>query len=141
MFLWVRAVAGEGGYDVEVCEPDVSPLAVQGPKAEDVVAGMFGESIRKIKYFGCIETSIEGIPLVLCRSGWSKQGGFELFLRDGSRGGQLWELVKAAGKAYDIGPGITAPSGTAEGLVAGGDIGRRGLGVIGQVGRLVIGPP
>ena len=105
MLLWVRAVAGEGGYDAEVCEPDVSPLAVQGPKAEDVVAGMFGESIRKIKYFGCIETSIEGIPLVLCRSGWSKQGGFELFLRDGSRGSQLWELVKAAGKAYGIGPG------------------------------------
>ncbi len=105
MLLWVRAVAGEGGYDVNVCEPDVSPLAVQGPKAQDLVAKLFGEHIRTIKYFGCIETSLEGIPLVLCRSGWSKQGGFELFLRDGSKGDRLWELVKAAGQEYGIGPG------------------------------------
>jgi aminomethyltransferase len=101
----VRAVAGEGGFDVQVCEPDVSPLAIQGPKAEDLVAKLFGEHIRSIKYFGCIETSLEGIPLVLCRSGWSKQGGFELFLRDGSKGDPLWQLVKAAGQEYDIGPG------------------------------------
>ena len=105
MLLWVRAVAGEGGYDVNVCEPDVSPLAVQGPKAQDLVAKLFGEHIRTIRYFGCIETSLQGIPLVLCRSGWSKQGGFELFLRDGSKGDQLWELVKAAGQEYGIGPG------------------------------------
>jgi aminomethyltransferase len=105
MLLWVRAVAGEGGFDVQVCEPDVSPLAIQGPKAEDLVAKLFGEHIRSIKYFGCIETSLEGIPLVLCRSGWSKQGGFELFLRDGSKGDPLWQLVKAAGQEYDIGPG------------------------------------
>jgi len=105
MLLWVRAVAGEAGYNVQVCEPDVSPLALQGPKAEDLVAKLFGEHIRAIKYFGCIETSIEGIPLVLCRSGWSKQGGFELFLRDGSKGDALWELVKAAGQDYAIGPG------------------------------------
>ena len=105
MLLWVRAVVGEGGFDVQVCEPDVSPLAIQGPKAEDLVAKLFGESIRAIKYFGCVETRIEGIPLVLCRSGWSKQGGFELFLQDGSKGDALWELVKAAGQEYGIGPG------------------------------------
>jgi aminomethyltransferase len=105
MLLWVRAVAAEGRFDVNVCEPDVSPLAIQGPKAEDLVAKLFGEHIRTIKYFGCIETSLEGIPLVLCRSGWSKQGGFEFFLRDASKGVQLWQLVKAAGQEFDIGPG------------------------------------
>jgi aminomethyltransferase len=105
MLLWVRAVAAEGRFDVSVCEPDVSPLAVQGPKAEDLVAKLFGEDIRAIKYFGYIETSLDGIPLVLCRSGWSKQGGFELFLRDASKGNQLWALVKAAGQEYGIGPG------------------------------------
>lgn len=105
MLLWVRAVAGEGGFDVNVCEPDVSPLAIQGPRAEDVVALLFGESIRKIKFFGCVETSLEDIPVVICRSGWSKQGGFELFLRDGSKGDQLWALVKTAGQAFGIGPG------------------------------------
>ena len=105
MLLWVRAVAGEGGLDVHVCEPDVSPLAVQGPRAEDVVAKMFGDSVRSIRHFGCIETSLAGIALVLCRSGWSKQGGFELFLRDGAKGDELWQLVKEAGKGFGIGPG------------------------------------
>ena len=105
MLLWVRAVAAEGRFDVNVCEPDVSPLAIQGPKAEDLVAKLFGEPIRSIKYFGCIETSLDGIPLVLCRSGWSKQGGFELFLRDASKGNQLWALVKTAGQEFGIGPG------------------------------------
>jgi glycine cleavage system aminomethyltransferase T len=110
MLLWVRAIAAEGGYNVDVCEPDVSPLAIQGPKAEDVVAKMFGESIRSIRYFGCVETELSGIPIVLCRSGWSKQGGFELFLRDGSKADALWEMVKAAGQEYGIGPG--APNHT-----------------------------
>ena len=105
MLLWVRAVAAERGFDVEVCEPDVSPLAIQGPKAEDLVAKLFGESIRAIRYFGCVETELRGIPLVLCRSGWSKQGGFELFLRDGSKGEALWNLVKEAGQPFGIGPG------------------------------------
>jgi glycine cleavage system aminomethyltransferase T len=105
MLAWVRGIGAERGYKATVCEPDVSPLAIQGPKAEDLVAKLFGPSIRSIKYFGCIETDLNGIPLVLCRSGWSKQGGFELFLRDGSQGDALWELVKAAGQEFGIGPG------------------------------------
>ena len=105
MILWCKGIAAEKGWDVEVTEPDVSPLAVQGPKAEDVIADLFGEHIRDIRLFRFIETELNGIPLVLCRSGWSKQGGFELFLQDGSRGNELWDLVMAAGEKYDIGPG------------------------------------
>jgi glycine cleavage system aminomethyltransferase T len=105
MLLWVRAVAAEGDYDVEVCEPDVSPLAIQGPKATDLAVDLFGEHVRDIRYFWFVDTHLDDIPLVLCRSGWSKQGGFELFLRDGSRGGELWDRVMAAGERYDIGPG------------------------------------
>ena len=105
MLMWVRAVAAERGFAVDVCEPDVSPLAIQGPKAEALAVKLFGERVRAIKYFGCIETDLHGIPLVLCRSGWSKQGGFELFLRDRSRGDALWEMVKAAGQEFGIGPG------------------------------------
>lgn len=105
MLLWCRAVAAERGFDVTVQEPDVSPLAVQGPKAEDLVAELFGDHIRELRYFWFIETDLDGIPLVVCRSGWSKQGGFELFLRDGSRGEELWNRVVAAGEKYNIGPG------------------------------------
>lgn len=105
MILWCKGIAAEKGWDVEVTEPDVSPLAIQGPKAEDLAADLFGEHVREIKLFRFIETDLDGIPLVLCRSGWSKQGGFELFLQDGSRGNELWDKVVAAGEKYDIGPG------------------------------------
>ncbi|MCL4152463.1 UNVERIFIED_CONTAM: hypothetical protein GTU68_064679, partial [Idotea baltica] len=86
LLLWVRAIAAERGFDVTVCEPDVSPLAVQGPLAEPLIVDLFGPHVGSLKYFWFIETELQGIPLVLCRSGWSKQGGFELFLQDGSRG-------------------------------------------------------
>jgi len=103
--LWAAAVAAERGRDVRVSEPDVSPLAIQGPRAEDVVAALFGDWVRQLKYFWFREVELAGIPLVVARSGWSKQGGFELYLRDGSRGGDLWALVKEAGRPFDIGPG------------------------------------
>ena len=80
-------------------------MAVQGPKAIDVVADLFDDSVRQMGYFRFRELDLQGIPLVLQRSGWSKQGGFELYLRDGSRGTELWNKVKEAGQPLDIGPG------------------------------------
>ncbi|MCP4319654.1 MAG: glycine cleavage system protein T [Hyphomicrobiales bacterium] len=105
ILFWARAIAAERGLDVAVSEPDVSPLAVQGPKAEDVVASLFGDWVRALKYFWFSETDIEGIPVAVARSGWSKQGGFELYLMDGFKGDALWNLVKEAGRPFDIGPG------------------------------------
>ena len=105
IWFWARAIAAERGLRVTVSEPDVSPLAVQGPKGEDVVASIFGGWVRALKYFWFKESSIEGIPVAVARSGWSKQGGFELYLMDGSRGTQLWNIVREAGRAWDIGPG------------------------------------
>lgn len=103
--LCAGVIAAERGLDVRVCEPDVSPLAVQGPQAAALIAQLFGEWIHELKYFWFRETSLQGIPLVLARSGWSKQGGFELYLRDGTCGRELWDIVKAAGAAFNIGPG------------------------------------
>lgn len=105
IWFWARAIAAERGLDVEVREPDVSPLAVQGPKSDAVVATLFGDWVRDLKYFWFRETTIEGIPVAVARSGWSKQGGFEIYLMDGSKGTRLWNLVKEAGRAWDIGPG------------------------------------
>ena len=105
ILFWARAVAAERGLDVEVLEPDVSPMAVQGPMAEDVIASIFGDWVRELRYFWFREAEIEGIPLMLARSGWSKQGGFELYLMDGAKGVALWNLVREAGKPWDIGPG------------------------------------
>lgn len=103
--MWARGIAAERGLNVDVREADVSPLAVQGPKAEDVIADIFGDWVRKVKYFWFNETEINGIPVAVQRSGWSKQGGFEIYLMDSSRGDELWNIVKEAGQPYDIGPG------------------------------------
>ncbi len=123
ILFWARAIASERKLNVSVTEPDVSPLAVQGPKAEDVVAHMFGDWVRDLRYFWFKETRLDDIPLAVARSGWSKQGGFELYLMDGSKGNKLWNLVKEAGAAWDIGPGNPNSSERTEsGLVSwGGD--------------------
>jgi glycine cleavage system aminomethyltransferase T len=105
ILLWVRAVCAEHGFNASVCEPDVAPLAIQGPKAEAVVTDLFGDWVSSLKYFWFKQTELDGIPLIVARSGWSKQGGFELYLMDGSRGVELWDKVWEAGQPYDIGPG------------------------------------
>jgi glycine cleavage system aminomethyltransferase T len=104
ILLWAKGLAIGLQMQVAIQEPDVSPLAVQGPKSFDVVADLFGDWVRKLKYFWFKETELDGIPLVLTRTGWSKQGGYELFLRDGSCGDQLWETVMEAGRPYNIKP-------------------------------------
>jgi len=123
IWYWAKAIAAERGLRVQVSEPDVSPMAVQGPKAETVVSGLLGDWVKDLKYFWFKETELNGIPLVVQRSGWSKQGGFELYLRDGSRGTELWNLVAEAGKPLGIGPGApTTPERVESGLVSvGGD--------------------
>ena len=108
--LWANAIAHERGLNVTVSEPDVSPLAIQGPKSIDVARALFGDCISDLKYFGFFQTQLDNIPLVVARSGWSKQGGFELYLMDQNYGDALWEIVKEAGKPYNIGPG--APNDT-----------------------------
>ena len=123
MWTWARAVAAERGLDVTVREPDVSPMAIQGPKAEDVVAAVCGDWVRELKYFWFRETEIEDIPVAVQRSGWSKQGGFEIYLMDGTRGRELWNIFREAGQPFGIGPGApTTPERTESGFVSvGGD--------------------
>ena len=105
MLLWTRAIKAERGFDVDVFEPDVSPLAIQGPKAEVLAVDLFGEWVKDLRYFWFKEVELAGIPLVVARSGWSKQGGFELYLTDGTRGEELWNIVWQAGQPYGIGAG------------------------------------
>ena len=105
VLFWARAIAAERNLNVDITEPDVSPMAIQGPKSVNVISSLFGDWVKDLKYFYFKETSLNGIPLLLVKSGWSKQGGFELYLMDGSKGDELWEIVKEAGKPWDIGPG------------------------------------
>ncbi|MEM9200487.1 MAG: glycine cleavage T C-terminal barrel domain-containing protein [Actinomycetota bacterium] len=103
--LHCQAVAGAKGFDVTVREPDVSPLAIQGPKAQDLCRDLFGDVVDEIGFFHFRAVDLDGIPIVLMRSGWSRQGGFELFLTDGSHGQALWDRAFAAGEPYGAAPG------------------------------------
>ena len=105
VLLWAKGLAAGLKMNVTIQEPDVSPLAVQGPKSFDLMADLLGDWVRTLKYFWFKETELNGIPFVLARTGWSKQGGYELFLTDGSCGDELWETIMEAGKPYNIKPG------------------------------------
>ena len=108
VLLWAQGVAVHSGLDVNIQEPDVSPLQLQGPKSGDIMARLFGESIRDLKYYWLREIELEGIPLVVSRTGWSSELGYELFLRDGAQGDRLWETIMTAGKEYGLRPGHTS---------------------------------
>jgi aminomethyltransferase len=108
VLLWAKGVAYKSGMDVEIGEPDVSPMQVQGPKSKELVKTLFGDKVLDLKYYYFLETELDGIPVIVTRTGWSGEVGYELYLRDGSRGDELWEKVMAAGKPFNIAP--TGPS-------------------------------
>ena len=108
ILLWAQGVAINSRLNVTIKEPDVSPLQLQGPKSIDVMKSLFGENIINIKYYWLIETELNGIPLVVSRTGWSSELGYEIYLRDGSRGNELWELIMEAGKKFNLQPGHTS---------------------------------
>ena len=108
VLLWAQGVAVNAGMDVTITEPDVSPLQLQGPKSGEVMEALFGADIGDLKYYWLREVELEGIPLIVSRTGWSSELGYELYLRDGSRGDELWELIMAAGEPFGLQPGHTS---------------------------------
>ena len=105
IWSWARAINNERQLEVEISEPQVAPLAIQGPLAEKLAVDLCGDWVSDLKYFWFKPTEIEGIPILVARSGYSKQGGFEFYLLDKKLGSKLWNVVKEAGQKYDIAPG------------------------------------
>ena len=108
ILLWAQGVAINSGMDVEIREPDVSPLQLQGPNSGQVMQALFGDSIARLGYYKLDEFDLDGIPLIVSRTGWSSELGYEIYLRDGSRGDDLWERIMAAGKPFGLAPGHTS---------------------------------
>ncbi len=108
VLLWTQGVAVNSGLNVNITEPDVSPLQLQGPTSKDIMIKLFGESIKDLKYYWFKEYDLDGIPLIVSRTGWSSEFGYELFLRDGSKGNDLYEKIMNAGKEYGLQPGHTS---------------------------------
>jgi len=108
VLLWAQGVAVNSGLDVKISEPDVSPLQLQGPTSQEIMVKLFGEDIRDLKYYWLREYQLDGIPLIVSRTGWSSELGYEIYLRDGSKGNELYEKIMAAGKEHGIQPGHTS---------------------------------
>ncbi len=108
VLLWAQGVAVNSGLNVNISEPDVSPLQLQGPTSNDIMVKLFGESIKDLKYYWFKEFDLDGIPLIVSRTGWSSEFGYELFLRDGSKGNDLYEKIMNAGKEHGLQPGHTS---------------------------------
>lgn len=108
ILLWAQGVAVHAGMDVQIGEPDVSPLQLQGPNSGLIMQELFGESIMDLKYYWLREVELDGIPMIVSRTGWSSELGYELYLRDGSKGDQLWERIMAVGKNHGLKPGHTS---------------------------------
>ncbi len=108
VLLWAQGVAVNSGMAVNISEPDVSPLQLQGPKSGEIMKALFGDEISSLKYYWLRELQLNGIPLVISRTGWSSELGYEIYLQDGNRGSELWETIMAAGKPFGLQPGHTS---------------------------------
>jgi aminomethyltransferase len=108
ILLWAQGVAVHSGLDLSIREPDVSPLQLQGPKSGEVMKALLGDGIMDLRYYWLREVELDGIPLVVSRTGWSSELGYELYLRDGSRGDELWEKIMAVGVPFGLKPGHTS---------------------------------
>ena len=108
VLLWAQGVATHANLDVHIHEPDASPLQLQGPQSGKIMEALFGEEIRDLKYYWLRHLTLNGMDLVVSRTGWSSELGYEIYLQDGSRGSELWELIMAAGAPFGLKPGHTS---------------------------------
>ncbi len=108
ILLWAQGVAVHSGMDVTIHEPDVSPLQLQGPKSGEVMRALFGDAIMDLKYYWLRRVNLDGIPLIVSRTGWSSELGYEIYLQDSAHGDALWEKIMAAGQPFGLKPGHTS---------------------------------
>ena len=108
ILLWAQGVAINSGLNIKIKEPDVSPLQLQGPASSKIMVKIFGKDIKDLKYYWLREYNLDGIPLIISRTGWSSELGYEIYLRDGSKGNRLYEKIMDAGKEHGLKPGHTS---------------------------------
>jgi aminomethyltransferase len=94
--------------DVTIREAEVAPMQIQGPKSRDLMRDLVGEGIGDLKYYWWMRADVRGIPVVVTRTGWTSEVGYEIYLLDMERGTELWEAVMDAGRPYNVRP--TGPS-------------------------------
>jgi len=104
ILMWAKGVAVNSGLDVNICEPDVAAMQLQGPKSIDVVRKLFEPAALDLKYYDFMETNLCGVPVILARTGWSAERGYEIYLRGTENGSEIFESIMEAGKEFNIKP-------------------------------------
>jgi aminomethyltransferase len=97
-------IATAAGLDAAVTLPEVYPVQIQGPKARPLMLDLVGEQVESVRYYWTLDTVIDDIPVVISRTGWTGEIGYEVYLTDPSKGDQLWERIMSAGAQYGIRP-------------------------------------
>jgi glycine cleavage system aminomethyltransferase T len=100
--LYALGVQAFADMDVEIREPDVSPLQIQGPRSKPLIRKLFGPEVADQQYYRHRQTELQGIPVVVSRTGWSAELGYEVFLRDSRYAHQLWDAIMAAGEEFEL---------------------------------------
>ena len=108
LLLWVKGVACFAGMNVKVDEPEAAPIQIQGNKSRDIMIKLLGEEAGDLKYYSLMHAKLDGMPLLVTRTGWSGDLGYEIYLRDTARATDLWERVKAAGTPFNL--RVTGPN-------------------------------
>ncbi len=102
LLFWIKGLAYGLRLEADVDEPDVSPLAIQGPKSDDLAARVFGDAVRDIPFFRYAVLPFERRDLIVARSGYSKQGGFEIYVNGSELGEPLWDALFTAGEDLNV---------------------------------------
>ena len=108
ILFWAQGLAANSNYDVEITEPDVSPLQLQGPKSRDIMIKIFGDQITDLKYYWFKQFKFNNTELIISRTGWSSELGYEIFLTDSTVGNQLYEHIMNIGEPMGLKPGHTS---------------------------------
>ena len=108
ILFWAQGLAANANYNVEITEPDVSPLQLQGPKSRDIMIKIFGEQISDLKYYWFKQFTFNNTELIISRTGWSSELGYEIFLTDSKVGNELYEHIMKVGEPMGLKPGHTS---------------------------------
>ena len=105
IYLWAKGLSVFSPLQVNIATPDVYPLQVQGPISAKIVSAVFGDAVLDLRYYHWMHGAVDGIEVVISRTGFSSEVGFEIYYLGRARGDELWELIMQAGRPYGLTPG------------------------------------
>ena len=105
VIFFAKGLASGNNFKVKIFEPNVDIIAIQGPKSFGLMEKVFGKKITELKFFGFDYFEFKGTKHLIARSGWSKQGGYEVYVENTSSGQDLYDHLFEIGVEFNVKPG------------------------------------